>query len=405
MRGDAGENGKDADLCHHCGGPRPASRGTRPRKYCSSLCGSRAFAQRRRPPGVDYSRCLDCGCELPPRHGRGSHSRRCKPCRKHREQTRRRTSIGLCIRCGIEFEYKTDNRRKKQFCSERCRWTGSKTGSHAEKIACQGCGKEFAPRFSAAKHCSRKCAGAAQVHRCLNCEVEFTRRRYPSGAYSCQKKYCCRECAFEARRRRLPAATDTLRHGGLTLGLASWFLSWGDDVWPITRRCGKCGRTLTQHRGAEAAELCHQCKVFRPCRFCGQQCLRYRKHCDACHDIGEADRQRRAKANKVLHRKKHRKKYGRNHRQRCRRFGVPYTPIRCLSVYERDGWRCQICGCELSRKWNPSDPRSRTIDHIIPLSAGPGSPGHVLSNVQAACHACNTSKGNSFAPDEASSLH
>lgn len=405
MRGDAGGDGKDADLCQHCGGQRPASRGGRPRKYCSSLCSGRAFVERNRTPGVDYSRCIDCGGSIPLRSGRGRRSRRCLPCKKHREAAQRRTAVGSCLRCGIAFEYRKTDRFERKFCSERCRWAGSKTGNHAEKIACQGCGKEFIPRVATAKHCSRECGNSAQVYRCLNCNVTFTRRRYASGAYSVQKKYCTRECAFEARRRRLPAAMDTRRKDGLTNSLAGWFLSWGDDVWPIARKCERCENTIVQREEAVVSSVCAECKAAKPCKFCGSPRQPYLKYCEACCRIGEHERRATRKEKRRLHRKKHRKKYGRNHRQRCRRFGVPYTPIKTIAVYELAGWRCQICGCELSRKWNPSDPRARTIDHIIPLSAGPGSPGHVLSNVQAACLACNTRKADSFAPPSARSIH
>jgi 5-methylcytosine-specific restriction endonuclease McrA len=128
--------------------------------------------------------------------------------------------------------------------------------------------------------------------------------------------------------------------------------------------------------------------------------------CESCSES-------RARALKRKARKRRRQKYGGdNYRQRCRRFKAPYTPIRKSSIYDRDNWACQICGVELLRKYLHTstgvDPRSPTIDHIVPLSLGPDGPGHVEFNVQAACFDCNSRKGasllDSFAPAAANKL-
>lgn len=81
---------------------------------------------------------------------------------------------------------------------------------------------------------------------------------------------------------------------------------------------------------------------------------------------------------------------------------------------DRDGWKCQICGESLLRGYTllpgtrTPHPLSPTIDHIVPLSFGPSSPGHVIDNCQAACWECNCRRGatplDSFAPSNATSL-
>jgi len=60
-------------------------------------------------------------------------------------------------------------------------------------------------------------------------------------------------------------------------------------------------------------------------------------------------------------------------------------------IFERDNWRCQICGKKLNNKRKMPHPLTATVDHIIPLSLG-GS--HKKDNVQCACLGCNQSKGN-----------
>lgn len=95
-------------------------------------------------------------------------------------------------------------------------------------------------------------------------------------------------------------------------------------------------------------------------------------------------------------RRKHKKKYGRNHRQRARHYGVRYVPVDVRAIYERDGWKCQICKrkCRrcfcLSKLTGKPHPRSPTIDHIVSLANG-GNHDH--SNLQLACFECNSRKG------------
>jgi 5-methylcytosine-specific restriction endonuclease McrA len=77
-------------------------------------------------------------------------------------------------------------------------------------------------------------------------------------------------------------------------------------------------------------------------------------------------------------------------RRRARRHGVAYEPIIIERVFERDGWKCQICG-----KRTPKERRGTRysnapeLDHRVPLSRGGG---HTYENVQCACRACNMKK-------------
>jgi hypothetical protein len=73
--------------------------------------------------------------------------------------------------------------------------------------------------------------------------------------------------------------------------------------------------------------------------------------------------------------------------QRYRRLGG--RGIKGTDVADRDGWRCGICGKTIGRNLVWPDPRSLSIDHIVPLSRG-GE--HEMSNVQASHLRCNVSK-------------
>lgn len=82
---------------------------------------------------------------------------------------------------------------------------------------------------------------------------------------------------------------------------------------------------------------------------------------------------------------------------RCEKWGVPYTKVSRVAVFRRDNWTCQLCGEPIDRKLRYPHSKSKSIDHIKPLSWGPErSPGHVIDNVQASHFGCNASKGNRY---------
>jgi 5-methylcytosine-specific restriction endonuclease McrA len=58
-------------------------------------------------------------------------------------------------------------------------------------------------------------------------------------------------------------------------------------------------------------------------------------------------------------------------------------------IFERDGWRCGICRRRVSQKLSWPHPRSVSLDHIVPISAGGG---HVRENVQCSHLECNLRK-------------
>ena len=68
-----------------------------------------------------------------------------------------------------------------------------------------------------------------------------------------------------------------------------------------------------------------------------------------------------------------------------------------LRIFERDGWRCQLCGKAVKRTAKVPDPLAPTIDHIVPLAAG-GT--HEPANAQCAHFSCNARKGHRVANDQ-----
>lgn len=76
--------------------------------------------------------------------------------------------------------------------------------------------------------------------------------------------------------------------------------------------------------------------------------------------------------------------------QRCAKYGVSYTQISRVDVFNRDNWACVYCGINVVRS-KEYKPNQATIDHVIPLSKG-GT--HTMDNVVTACQKCNSVKNN-----------
>jgi 5-methylcytosine-specific restriction endonuclease McrA len=81
-----------------------------------------------------------------------------------------------------------------------------------------------------------------------------------------------------------------------------------------------------------------------------------------------------------------------DNRKRARRHGVQYEPLSPIKVFVRDGWTCQICGCNTPQsKRGTLAYNAPELDHRIPISKGGG---HTWANVQCACRRCNGDKSN-----------
>lgn len=80
-----------------------------------------------------------------------------------------------------------------------------------------------------------------------------------------------------------------------------------------------------------------------------------------------------------------------NDDDRAKAAGVEFEPIPRIEIYERDGWTCGICHDPVDRSLQWPDPKSASLDHVVPLTAGGA---HVRANVQCAHLGCNSSKGS-----------
>lgn len=78
-------------------------------------------------------------------------------------------------------------------------------------------------------------------------------------------------------------------------------------------------------------------------------------------------------------------------RRRARKKAAYVADVYRKTVYERDGWRCHLCGKPVERSAAVPHPKAPTIDHLIPLAAG-GT--HEPLNCRTAHFLCNSLKGD-----------
>lgn len=80
-----------------------------------------------------------------------------------------------------------------------------------------------------------------------------------------------------------------------------------------------------------------------------------------------------------------------NYKKRAAKALVESEYYSVQEIYERDKWRCQICGKKVSPKLKWPHTKSASIDHITPLSKGGIN---TKDNVQLAHLGCNSAKRN-----------
>lgn len=78
-------------------------------------------------------------------------------------------------------------------------------------------------------------------------------------------------------------------------------------------------------------------------------------------------------------------------KERARLRAVKVENVNPTKVFERDKWKCQICGVKTPRTLRGTqDDRAPELDHVMPLALGGA---HSYANTQCACRKCNGAKG------------
>ncbi len=245
---------------------------------------------------------------------------------------------------------------------------------------CEHCGNELGPKQK--RFCSAECAGYGCSDN-LRLGLGNRARRIPDKvcpwcgkvfrARESETVYCSNSCSVQARYFE--------KHGRGPVCEVPW------------AECSECGKWFLQRRGAvvcsEECRLARGRRTYRDyaeARKGANKCV-----CQECGKVFEApygDKRRQFCSVECGKRFNGRIS---KHVRRGRLRGNPTERLDPLAVFERDGWICGICGKPVSKRWKSPDPRSASLDHIVPLSRG-GS--HTWENVQCAHRGCNVMKSD-----------
>lgn len=341
--------------------------------------------------------CLRCGSAWLSVKGKDMVS--CPECCKQqrckaRKQGRLPSSeTKTCERCGVKFEAVGGNAIRRGSYCKPCRVAARKEWLAAYK---QSIADVVRVTQEIQRNVERRCVACGKQLRCK------------------QEKYCGRRCYFEARANgdqawdRTGQLESNWHRGGMwacapsrkpVREITTAFVGFIGKLRTLMRQvshprhaCMTCNGVIADGPRKFCSDACKAAHVEdRPCRKCGKAFSnaggRSRRVCLDC--IQQRLREER---------RNRRRRYGGSHSARARHHGVKYVAFPVRSIYERDGYRCQLCGRQVltkaayRRRDGKIHPRSPTIDHIVPMCKGGN---HEPANCQTACFICNSRKGGS----------
>lgn len=139
-------------------------------------------------------------------------------------------------------------------------------------------------------------------------------------------------------------------------------------------KCLRCSRTVYAAGPIPIRPaICPKCGISHTAKIKNAMCA----PCATAANAASIRRARKAKGGR-----------DRSILDRVKRYGVRMETVNKKKVYERDKYKCYVCGIKvvISEAYKPNQ---ATLDHVIPLSVG-GS--HTYDNVRTCCHVCNTKK-------------
>lgn len=253
-----------------------------------------------------------------------------------------------CAQCGVQFEAE----RKRKYCSQRCNWNAASRRK----------GKRPIDEVRAEQR--------ARTHReCPECKRMFRITRHDGHSHGPQI-HCGNKCAQRARHK---IANLIARERDL---YRAWSLRALGRTRAQINRDEKL-RLKAARRALLGSFIRFVVNPKRPCQDCGSpigESAAVRTFCYSCGDDRKLAQRRAAKA-----------------ARRAKERSAVADRFDPIEIFERDGWRCHMCGCKTPRilrgTYRDNAPE---LDHIVTLAEG-GS--HTRTNVACACRKCNITKG------------
>jgi len=259
-----------------------------------------------------------------------------------------------CPTCGGDVS----GHPSKKFCCAKCRRLNEKSRRNlveelkrrretAPERTCEYCGTVFRrgkDSHNAARFCSRKCGFEAKSNVWRSPPVDNDLR---SSALDLGARFRVTRCLCVQCGQRFVGGNITAMYCSIGCQRQAFWRRRGVD--PAPRRCPECDVVFEVVYGRGAAVFCSD-------------------ECSAKHNRRKVKWRRKARMRSVAN-----------------------DNIDPFYVFDRDGWRCKLCGVSTPKRLRGTyDDRAPELDHILPISLG-GS--HTLDNVQCACRKCNGAKG------------
>lgn len=274
-----------------------------------------------------------------------------------------------CRECGSAFSRKPGPGRDPHFCSPGCR-TKAQNRERLQKLGirtCARCQGAFTPRDHRQRYCSKSCASSSHWD---------GKPREPKPPTGCRAGDHT-QCDLDERHGTCSECAKTIR------------LGWSSAP-PELRRCRDCQRAHPRHSPKKplpprVCELCECTYIpkYRPRpgkvqRWCS-------KSCTTAWANGA-----RPPYVRVMEGDSESRKIARN-RRRLRVRARTWDGVSDEQILERDRWRCGICHKVIGKSFKYPHPRSKSIDHVVPLSQGGDD---TAANKRAAHLRCNQARMN-----------
>lgn len=298
-----------------------------------------------------------------------------------------------CRRCGVAFSFLVKPGRPRTLCdlcgaASRYVKKGPKPPRGCAVNGCVGKHKAHGLCLAHYKQARKVTPRKGSTKPCAQCgrNVDVTPPRLKA-----QRVFCSKQCkgAWHAAHRSEEArnrykADERRRYAERRAARPQYTRVYACKV------CGKYGPKLwcgEEHRKRYAADKergraeRNYVAVEFKCRGCGEVF------------VAEYGDKRDVFCSRKCAARHYKRAVGTNHRKRARHYGGRYEPFNLLQMFDRDGWRCQLCGRSTPRRLRGSAaPNAPEVDHIIPLADGGN---HTWLNCQCACRECNIKKGAS----------
>jgi 5-methylcytosine-specific restriction endonuclease McrA len=219
----------------------------------------------------------------------------------------------------------------------------------------------------------------APERECEHCGAIFKRRVNSKDA----ARFCSRQCGYDA-------GANVVKDPDICQSLVEQSMHLYSSFKVAVIRCIECGHRVT---GVSLLQ-----------RYCSQDCRRAKyisdndngdhlpRHCAECgvSFVTSYGDKRNVYCSNGCSRRNARRIARKKERARLRTLSV--ESVNPIKVFDRDGWKCMICGVKTPRKLRGTyEDGAPELDHIMPLSLGGA---HSYMNTQCACRRCNAEKSN-----------